>query len=337
MRHLKKDAEEKKQLIETVGEINAKLAAIWGGMPPYQVAEAIRSEYVDRFFGKIEFPLSGKTALNRYLAQHTFKLKAGSWLDLDDSLKHAASYVKDDLEALRFWDHMRYIAYHLKADPGTRARRALQRIQEKENADLSKIYRMKFCRFCWRSVLVCSPVSTQYFCPEHWLSSRSAEYARLNRLRKKTHFNGTNAIDFYTEVILTRLKGEEWGDIQLYGDYTYCIDLFNRHKHKLVEAWDNLRIFYPGLIFLALPLVQQYLRVKSIRLTSISEVVHGLESPSPLNDKKLEFFRYRYYKDFEFYFHEYYPTLARAEAWMLLETECEHGGKRSGAGRKKKV
>ncbi len=336
MRYLKNDAEEMDQLTEIVGKEKAELAETWKGMTPYQVADAMRGEFIAQFFGKIEYPLSGRTEVDRFCAQHTFKPKANSWLDLDDSLKRAAGYAKNDFDALTFWDHMRYIAYHLKSDPGTRSRRALQRYQEKENADARKIYRMEFCQFCWRSVPVYGPASTQYFCQEHWLSSRSAEYAKRNRLRKKLHDNGRNAIDFYTEVILKRLKGAEWGEIQQGEDYTYYIDLFDYHKHKLVEAWDNLRISAPGLVFLSLPLVQQYLLEKNVELTSIPEVVKGLENPSPLNDPSLESFRDRYYKDFEFYYHEYYPTLARAEAWMLLEAECEHGGKRAGAGRKKK-
>ena len=211
MRNLKIDKKYMAQLVNIVGKEKAKFVESWKGMIPHQVADAMREEFVSYFFGKFEFPLSGRIDLDRYCAQDTLKLKVNSWLELDDSLKRAASYVKDDFDALTFWDHMRYIAYELQANPGTRSRKALQRFKQQENPDPTKIYRMDFCQFCWRSVPVSGPNPSQYYCHEHNLYCRSSEYIRLKGLQNKKTKSGENKIKHYSAIILKRLKGAEVG------------------------------------------------------------------------------------------------------------------------------
>lgn len=160
------------------------------------------------------------------------------------------------------------------------------------------------CSLCWRSVLKHPLEKTTPLCHTHDLPSTHSEYRKRQRLKKYIESIRQELLNTLPPLTQIKLK--------------LRLNL-NSYVHSLCTCSDT-----------PLPHLYKYLQSLGMPLTTGKDILYALESPIAFNRlSKFTTETWEYYlNDRGEHIRLTYTQLLTAEAWLRVESEHTHGGKR---------
>lgn len=233
-----------------------------------------------------------------------FKLRENTWAALDELIKFTAGVMSNNDDMLAFWEKMRCIVKFLYPPHDNRIQHQRRNFVRKHPDTLLPVADIGMCELCWRAVPARHGESLhQLRCHLHKGKTNEArQRARLKRIGLDTGlFNGQFPLIFIPDT----LRNIKYGALPT--DYLqHC------------------------------PNALEYLNQLQVDITLASEVLVALEKPPASHEEPPDMHaaRLNFYDTTIFEFKRYVEHLFMAETWLALEKAHQHGGKRSGAGRK---
>ncbi|WBF66051.1 hypothetical protein LN040_09930 [Desulfovibrio subterraneus] len=268
----------------------------WKGKTPYQVSKLMLNEFQNHF--QPAFATTGDIS-------NPFRLDDNTWEALDASLKALAGAMSRNEDHLAFWDKMRYALKFLRPSHKDFVRHQTMNHQRRSPETPLPVVTIGCCELCWRTV-----------------PARHGE--NIHKLRCHLHSGKTNEARRRT-----RLKRMDSPQAQALPQYPYVF---------IPEPLKQLRWGTSPKEFLDhCPHIKEHLAKSDVDLTSAKAVLLALETP-PMSDEEapdISAARWNFYETVIDEFKHYIEHLVMAEAWLELEKAHSHGGKRSGAGRKR--
>ena len=285
------------------------------GKNSIQAVKIIAAEFERRFAGK------GRTAQDIIKALSP-RGKAVSWVWLDvhiTDLCRRFSHMADMLERQRKflgegWEDMPEVQ-HRQIDFFDKVRLILRSLPRRKDYKLpeeatdystpnDKARNFAICFLCWRSVPRTRQEKKTPLCYVHDMMSTSQEYRRRKNMRKRM-------LEILAELeisIPTPAWVRENSKLHPRDFYLREIRVLNGHFPALAE----------------------YLYELNPRVQSPDDLIRALEHPIPfakLTETEKAAWEF-HFGDFGAYFELNYERMLRAEAWLRVEAEYKHGGKR---------
>ncbi len=253
-------------------------------------------------------------------AMDNLRITVNAWNTLDDILKQSELWVYQDDVALSHIDWIRMIVWFLTPEQEVLSKHNFYWNLNNDSEDKIKFY-MKQCTYCWRNVCM-DGARKRAVCHLHKGVDEKFR-KRHNRMKQKLGQDGTPLLDYYFSVIMSRLRGKGWGNIQTDKEFSSYHIAYEQNKAFLSSPWKNRHLFKPAKIVACLPEVAKMFPSTEITFLQLMEKVESLSISE--EDQKYKDFRRKYTEHMTEFFYKYYETLAWTEAWKLLELEYTPG------------
>jgi hypothetical protein len=230
--------------------------------------------------------------------------KADTWGNLDRNItvfcKQFYLTFEEDNEKIKFFDNVRFM---LEALPQRQDYKLLEEKKEyKSKKDIAEHFVL--CSLCWRSVKRKPLEKKTPLCHIHDIQSTSSEYRKRMRMKKQVEAVYMGLFKSLPPLGVVR------NDLNL-----------NENEYLQGMCLNEAS---------PLPHLVQYLRSQNLPLGSGVEILQALEHPiywtkmSPLEIEAWNF----YFNDRGTHFKLNYIKILLAEAWLSVEENYKHGGKR---------
>lgn len=241
--------------------------------------------------------------------------RANTWSDLDRHINHFCRQFypnhKENAERILLLDEVRFVIQNLPQRQDYKPNDG----KEKYSTPLETSYHFVICSLCWRSVARQPLEKKTPLCHIHDLPSTNAEYRRRARMKSQVE---------HTKLQLVKALPTLW---ELRQEH----QAEQEHKTDLNEYLQGLCLNPDG----SLPYLARYLQSLAsphlnLPLQTARDILQALEYPVYLHKlpSHIQEAWDCYLDDRSKHFRLNYVKVITAEAWLMVNSQCQHGGKR---------